>query len=181
MCPYLGKGSPHSFSHPRISHPRHPPGHQHGVRPLSSGIWPPARPPVIGWSHSCPHRTRARTLSPQAKWIYRRQAGRRAGGGVQVPRPREQRPQSRFATARGHVGVPKTHKCLAPPDGGSLGARGPCSLSHCPQHPGPTPETQEQLGKWGLEAQDHQPARASPELEEQQWRRWFLLGPGWTS
>lgn len=51
-----------------------------------------------------------------------------------------------------------------------------------PQHPGPTLETQEQLGQcqamggrtWGLEPQDHQPAWASPEIGERQWRRWHF-------
>lgn len=134
----MGKGSPHHFSHPRISHPRHPHIRQRGVRPLSSGIWPPARSPVIGWSHFCPHRTRARTLSPQAKQIHGRQAGGRAGGGGQVPRPREHRGQRAGLPLREvTLGSPKPTSAWLPLMGGLWGPGGHTALLTAPSNPSP--------------------------------------------
>lgn len=115
-----------------------------------------------------------------------RKAGREVGGsGVQVqsPRPQEHRGQGAGLPLRKVTwGVPQTHKWPGFPRWRVFGGQGPCSPSHSPEHPGPTPETQEQLGKcqamggrmWGLEPQDHQPAWASPELGEQQRRRWHF-------
>lgn len=113
-------------------------------------------------------------------------AGQEVGGagcryGLLVPKSTEAREQVCHCE-RSRGGFPKPTSGLASPDGGSLGARGPCSPSHSPKNPGPTPETQEQLGKcqamggrmWGLEPQDHQPAWASPELGDQQRRRWHF-------
>ena len=175
-----------TFLGERVSTPLLPSPHLTSTPPS----WPSAWAPATSQASSdrmvpfLPPQDKGKDPLPAGQ-VDTRKAGREAGrGGVQVqsPRPQEHRGQGAVSPLQEVTwGSPKHTSAWLHPMEGLWGPGGhaafltpPASRAH-PGDTGTAGPVQAMGGRtWGLEPQDHQPAWASPELGERQWRRWHF-------